>query len=218
LDRAYKAIQQEDEVYSKELGVPKSIRTTVIKPSGTMSKVFDCDGYEGIHPAYSRYIIQRVRFSSGDALIPKLRAAGHHIEPVIRFDGTVDHGTLVVDFYVEAPKGSPVADEDWDTWEQLDAVLTAQKYWADQSVSCTVYYKREDIPKLKQWLADNLKNLKTISFLCHDEHGFKQAPKEAITQTQYEKLSSKIMDLGEGDIGGGDLENLECENGACPIK
>ena len=217
LDRAYQAIQKEDEVYSKELGVPRSLRTTVIKPSGTMSKVFDCNGYEGIHPAYSRYIIQRIRFGSGDALIPKLRAAGHRVEPVIGFNG-VDPNTLVVDFYVQAPDGFPVADEDWDTWKQLDAVLMAQKYWADQSVSCTVYYKKEDIPKLKAWLADNLKSLKTISFLCHDDHGFKQAPKEKITKEQFEKLSAGIKELSESDINDGALESLECEGGLCPVK
>lgn len=217
LDRTYQAIQKEDEVYSKELGVPRSIRTTVIKPSGTMSKVFDCDGYEGIHPAYSRYIIQRVRFAAGDALIPKLRAAGHHIEPVVGFNG-VDPSTLVVDFYVQAPDGYPVADEDWDTWKQLDAVLMAQKHWADQSVSCTVYYQKQDIPKLKAWLADNLKSLKTISFLCHDDHGFKQAPKEKITKEQFEKLSSGIKELSEADINDGSLESMECSSGVCPVK
>jgi hypothetical protein len=182
-----------------------------------MSKVFDCNGYEGIHPAFSRYIIQRIRFGSGDALIPKLRAAGHHVEPVIGFNG-VDPNTLVVDFYVQAPDGFPVADEDWDTWKQLDAVLMAQKYWADQSVSCTVYYKKEDIPKLKAWLADNLKNLKTISFLCHDDHGFKQAPKEKITKEQFEKLSAGIKELSESDINDGALESLECAGGVCPVK
>jgi len=217
LDLAYAAIQDENVKYSKELGIPESIRTTVIKPSGTISKVFDC--YEGVHPAFSRYIIQRVRFSANDPLIPLLKEAGHYMEPVVRFDGTLDHNTLVVDFYVAAPEGAPVADEDWTTWKQLDVVKMAQKHWADQSVSVTVYYKREDISQLKVWLSENLKYLKTISFLCHSEHGFKQAPKETITKEQYEKMASKIkpirddIDVGQGDLASG----LECE-GACPIK
>jgi ribonucleoside-triphosphate reductase len=218
LGRAYAAIQEEDEIYSKELGVPRSIRTTVVKPSGTMSKVFDCDGYEGIHPAYSRYIIQRVRFAANDPLIPVLREAGHHIEPVVRFDGTLDQSTLVVDFYVAAPEGYPVADEDWDTWKQLDVLKLAQRYWADQAVSVTVYYKREEIPQLKKWLEDNLQYIKTISFLCHSEHGFKQAPKEKITEQQYERLSSRVKTISFSDIGDGDLESQECAGGVCPVK
>ncbi len=216
LDRAYAAIQQENREYSKELGIPESIRTTVVKPSGTMSKVMDV--YEGIHPAYSRHYIQRVRFAANDPLIPLLRAAGHHIEPQIRFDGSLDHNTVVVDFYCRAPDGAPVADEDWDTWKQLDVVKTATKHWADQAVSVTVYYRREDLPRLKEWLAENLPTLKTISFLCHSEHGFIQAPKEAITKEQYDALSSVIKPLDEESIGGGDLDSLECAGGACPIK
>jgi len=219
LDKAYAAIQDEDERYSKELGVPRSVRTTVVKPSGTMSKVLDCDGYEGIHAAYSRHFIQRVRFASNDPLIPLLKAAGHHIEPVLKFDGSIDPQTLVVDFYVKAPEGYPVADEDWDTWKQLDVLKMAQRYWADQSVSVTVYYKKEDIAKLKEWLEDNLQHIKTISFLCHSEHGFKQAPKEAITAEQYEKLSAKVKPINMDEIGDGEmLEDTECAGGVCPIR
>jgi len=219
LDKAYLAIQNEDEKYSKELGISRSKRTTVIKPSGTMSKVLDCNGYEGIHAAYSRYIVQRIRMAANDPLIPKLKAAGHYMEPIVRFDGTLDPQTLVVDFYVQAPQGSPVADEEWDTWKQLEVLKMAQKHWADQSVSVTVYYKREDIPKLKEWLANNLSTLKSISFLCHNDHGFKQAPKEAISQEQYDKLSSKIKSINLEDIGEGSMiEGMECEGGSCPIR
>jgi ribonucleotide reductase alpha subunit len=219
LDRAYAGIEDENVKYSKELGIPESVRLTVVKPSGTMSKVLDMSGYEGIHAAYSQYYIQRVRFAATDPLVPLLVQAGHKIEPVVRFDGTLDHGTVVVDFYEAAPKGFPVADQDWDTWKQLEVVKMAQKHWADQSVSVTVYYNREDIPKLKEWLRDNLKDLKAISFLCHSDHGFKQAPKEAITAEQYEQLASPIEPIDVDAAGdGSDLSSMECEGGACPIK
>lgn len=218
LDRVYAAIQDEDEKYSKELGVPRSIRTTVVKPSGTMSKVLDCMGYEGIHPAYSRYFIQRVRFGSNDPLVSKLREAGHHIEQQISF-GQPDPNTVVADFYASAPEGYPVADEEWSTWKQLSTLLMAQRHWADQAVSVTVYYKRDDIPQIKEWLANNLKNLKTISFLCHSDHGFLQAPKEAITREQFEKLSAKIKPIQFDDIGSGEMiQGTECEGGVCPVR
>jgi ribonucleotide reductase alpha subunit len=219
LDRAYEAIQRENVKYSKELNIPKSIRTTVIKPSGTVSKVLDMDGYEGIHAAYSRYIIQRVRFAANDSLIPLLRDAGHHIEPVKKLDNTLDHGTLVVDFYVKAPDGCPVADEDWNTWKQLDIYKMAQKHWSDQSVSVSVYYKKEEINKIKDWIKDNLKETKSISFLCHNDHGFAQAPKEKITQEQFEQLSERIKPIDVDRIDEGDgLDGLECEGGICPVK
>jgi ribonucleoside-triphosphate reductase len=219
LDRVYDSIQRENIKYSKQLGIPESIRTTVIKPSGTVSKVLDMDGYEGIHAAFSRHIIQRIRFGANDQLIPLLREAGHHIEPVQKLDGTLDHNTLVVDFYVEAPLGYPVVDEGFDTWQQLDVVKMAQRHWADQSVSVTVYYKRDEIPKVKEWLQNNIDEIKTISFLCQNDHGFAQAPKEKITQEQFEKLSAKLKKVPLDQITEGlQIDEIECEGGACPVK
>jgi len=219
LDVAYSAIQDENISYSRELGTPKSIRTTTIKPSGTVSKMYDMKGYEGIHAAWSRYYIQRIRFSAADPMIPLLAAAGHHIEPVVRFDGTFDHNTVVVDFYEQAPDGAPVADEGWDTWKQLDVLKMAQKHWADQSISVTVYYKKEDLDQLKVWLGENLKYIKTISFLCHSDHGFKQAPKEAISKELFEKLAPKVKPIKVDGVGAGEeLGDSECAGGACPIK
>jgi len=95
----------------------------------------------------------------------------------------------------------------------------AQKHWADQSVSVTVYYRRDEISKIKAWLTDNLKELKTISFLCHSDHGFKQAPKEAISKADYERLAGKVKSIDIDAVNGeGDLEGTECAGGACPIK
>jgi len=218
LDEVYKEIRKEDFIYSHELNVPESISLTVAKPSGTVSKLLGQSGYEGIHPAYSRYFIQRIRFSSNDPLIPELRRAGHHIEPQVNFDGTLDHSTLVVDFYVSAPKNAPVADEDWTTWKQLDTLLMVQKYWADQAVSVTVYYKKEEIPELKVWLQNNLQYLKSISFLCHSDHGFKQAPKEACTKEYFEQKNSKLKPLNMEKIEGDMIESLECVGGVCPTR
>lgn len=218
LDRVYGAIQEENVSYSKELGIPESIRTTVIKPSGSVSKLLDVL-MEGIHSGFSRYTIQRIRFAANDSMIPKLRESGHRMEPVIRFDGTLDHNTSVVDFYIRIPDELPVADEGFDTWKQLEAVKMAQKHWADQSISVTVYYRKNEIQLIKDWLRDNLKEIKTISFLCHNDHGFIQAPKEKITEEQYNELSKNIKDLDINDVASGDLaEAIDCDSGACPIK
>ena len=218
LDRVYAAIQRENRSYSEKLGIPISERTTVVKPSGTFSKLMDTM-FEGAHAAYSRWMIQRVRMASNDALIPILRAAGHHIEPLLTSDGKFDHGTQVVDFYLQAPNGYPVADEDWDTWKQLDVLKMIQKHWSDQAVSVTVYYRREEIPKIKEWLSNNLDEIKSISFLCHGDHGFRQSPKEAITEEEYELLSSKIKPIDIDSVeSGGEVEGGECDGGMCPMK
>lgn len=217
LDEAYNAIQQENEKYSKELKVNESIRTTVVKPSGTVSLLGNCT--PGIHPAYSRYYIRRIRIAANDPLIPILRKAGHQIEPVLNIDGSINSDTLVVNFYIQTPENTPCADEGFDTWRQLDTLLLAQKHWADQAVSVTVYYKKEDIDQIKAWLKLNLKYLKSISFLCHNDHGFKQAPYEAISEEVYKNNIKLLTPIDLNDLESGkDLENLECIGGVCPIK
>lgn len=216
LDEVYNIIQKENVEYSKKLGIPESIRTTTVKPSGTLSKLGECTA--GIHPAFSRYYIQRVRFSSNDPIVQLLKNTGHKIEFVERFDGTYDRNTVVAEFYVETPEGTQCADENFDTWKQLEVLKTAQKHWSDNSVSVTVYYKREELDTVKQWLKDNLKEIKCISFLCHSEHGFAQAPWEAISKEEYQKLSAKVQPVNFEDIVVGDLESMECEGGSCPLK
>lgn len=219
LNKVYKSIQAEDKKYSKLLEVGESIRLTTVKPSGSVSLLGDVT--PGIHPAYSRHYIRRVRFSANDDLIPLLREAGHPIEPVKRFDGSLDHDTLVVDFPCSAPDGVPVADENWDTWKQLEVVKMVGRCWTDSSASVTVYYRKEEIPKIKEWLRDNLSEIKTISFLCHNDHGFDQAPYEAITKEQYNVLVNKIKPLefeNASFVENPHLEDMGCEAGACPIR
>ncbi|CAB4143062.1 Ribonucleotide reductase large subunit, C-terminal [uncultured Caudovirales phage] len=218
LDRVYKSLSAEDILYSSVLGVPTSIRLTTIKPSGTVSKLLSQNGYEGIHAAYSSYFIQRIRFASDDPLVPILRNAGHNVEPQINFDGTKDHSTVVVDFYVAAPKNSPVADKDWTLQKQLDTVLLAQKYWSDNSVSVTIYYKKEDIPFIQTWLTENLSEIKSISFLLHSDHGFIQAPKEKISEEEYNRLTKKLKPVEFSAIAAGDFDSQDCAGGVCPVK
>jgi hypothetical protein len=218
LDRVYASIQEENISYAKELGINPSIRTTVVKPSGTMSKMMGASS-EGVHPAYSRYFIQRIRIASNDPLIPRLRDSGHYMEPVQRFDGTMEHDTQVVDFYVKTPEGCPVADEGFDTWKQLEVLQMAQKHWADQAVSVTVYYKPEDLGKVKEWVTTHLDEVKTISFLRHSGHGFIQAPKQPITADEYDRLSSQVRPLADGELAAGEaVDGLECSSGACPVR
>jgi hypothetical protein len=95
----------------------------------------------------------------------------------------------------------------------------SQKHWADQAVSVTIYYQKSEIPQIKQWLTENIKNVKSISFLCRDDHDFKQAPLEAINKETYEKLSSKIKPIEWSAINDDQelQESQECE-GSCPVK
>ena len=217
LDKIYTELRKFDVEWSKKLDVPRSIKLTTIKPSGTLSLL--AGATPGVHPAYSQYYIRRVRMSSEDKLVDVCRKAGFDVEYALGFDGNEKRDTVIVSFPCEAGDGALLA-KDVSAIEQLELVKQLQSEWADNAVSVTVYYKPEELTSIQQWLKDNYKNgLKSVSFLLHNEHGFKQAPYEEITKETYERLLSKVDTNLYGKITTQvEIESMECETGACPIK
>lgn len=216
LDKAYVELRKFDEEYSRANNWPVSIKLTTCKPSGTLSLLPGVT--PGIHPAYSQFMIRRIRISSGHPLVETCKQHGYHTEFQRNFDGSEDHSTVVVSFPFAYPHGTKLA-KDMSAVDQLKAVKELQTTWSDNSVSCTVYYKKEELDDIKAYLAENYKDChKSLSFLLHNEHGFNQAPLEEITKEQYEKLlsSSKVITSVAGNI---DFEGSdECAGGVCPIK
>ena len=215
LDECYAHLKEFDEKWSERKGYPTSVRLTTIKPSGTLSLL--SGSTPGVHPAYANYFIRRVRMSSDDALVDTCRDAGYPVEYVKRFDGTEDHGTVVIEFPCNI-NGDTILVEDMTAIKQLELVKEMQTKWSDNSVSVTVYYHLEELDEIKEWLENNYENsLKTVSFLLHSDHGFNQAPYEEITQEEYEKRVARLKDI-EVVVTGEVLEGVECESGACPIR
>jgi hypothetical protein len=217
LNEAYKWLRAYDVTYSQENNFPISIKLTTVKPSGTLSLLAGVT--PGIHPnPAGPYYIRRVRVSADSPLIDVCRQHGYDIEPQINFDGTKDKNTMVVSFPCKVSEQTPVASN--FTWqEQLDNVRELQRVWSDNSVSCTVYYKREDIPAIKKYLAKYMpKGIKTVSFLLQHGHGFIQAPYETITQDEYNRLSANTTPITNVEVKESDFELDECASGACPIK
>jgi hypothetical protein len=157
---------------------------------------------------------------SNDPLVNYCRDKGYKVQYDIGLDGKENHTICVVEFPCETPEHATLAKE-LTAIQQLEWVVRAQSTWADNNVSVTVYYKKEELPEIQEWMKKNYKNkVKSVSFLLHSEHGFNLAPYEEITFDTYNKLKSKIKDgLNFVDANGVDLlDSLECEGGACPIK
>ena len=217
LDECYVALRKFDKQWSKERGWPESIKLTTIKPSGTLSLLGGAT--PGVHPAYSQYYLRTVRMSSTDKLVQICKDLGYHTEYLLNFDGTENRDTVVVYFPCETPAGA-VLTKDMNVIKQLEMVKKLQEIWSDNAVSVTAYYKEEELSELKAWLKANYKNnIKSVSFLLHQNHGFKQAPYQEIDKDAYDKAKSKVKTLKDIKIGGGDvIQGLECEGGACPIR
>ena len=219
LDECYSELRKTDKEWSKFRGWPESIKLTTLKPSGTLSLL--SGSTPGVHPAYSKYYIRRVRMSSDDALIKICKEAGFKVEYALNLDGSENHSTMIVEFICNAGENTPVA-KDVSAVDQLELVKKMQTIWSDNSVSVTVYYTMDQLDSIKNWLKENYESsTKTVSFLSHNEHGFIQAPYQEITHEEYNDRIKNIKDISifiKGNLSGSILEGLECEGGACPLR
>lgn len=217
LGPTYEWLRRYDVEYSTYHKFPVSIKLTTMKPDGTMSLLPGLTP-GGLPSPAGPWYIRRVTIASNSPLVDICRKNGYHVEPRKNFDGTDDRNSMIVSFPCRVPEGTPVAAT-YGWREQLDAIRRLQKEWSDNSVSCTVYYRKEDLPDIKKYLVDHFRHeLKTVSFLLYHGHGFAQAPYETITEEQYNKMKEGTSPITSIEVKEDAIEVIECENGACPIK
>ena len=216
LDKGYKFLRDLDKGYSAKRGWPESVKLTTIKPSGTLSLLPGVT--PGAHPGFAQYHIRRIRMAKGCALELQARECGYPVEPVRNFDGSEDPRTVVVEFPCEFPAHTRFAEES-SAIDQLEFVKFLQKHWSDNAVSCTIYYRLEELDAIKAWLSENYTtNVKSVSFLLHSGHGFDQAPLEEISKEEYEQRLAAVRPITSVEVSEQDMEIEECAGGACPVK
>lgn len=218
LSDAYSFLKEYDKAYSAENGWNPSVRLTTVQPSGTLSLLPGVT--PGIHPAFAPYYIRRVRFSSVDPLVDACRRRGYKVTWDMGLDGREDHSRYVIEFPCKSPENSILA-ANMTAIEQLEWVKRMQTIWADNAVSVTVYYRKEELPLIKDWLSKNYNSsVKSVSFLLHVDHNFALPPYEEISKEEYEKALAKLdlsVPLQENSM---DLtiDFDDCATGACPIR
>ena len=137
LEDGYTTIQEWDKIYSDWLAVPKSIKTTSVKPSGTVSLL--AGATPGLHYPESRFYIRRIRLSKHSELLEPLKKAKYKIEPAFGSEDT----TMVVEVPVDVGEGIRTVGE-LSIWEQFSLAAFMQRHWADNQVSCTVTFDPEN--------------------------------------------------------------------------
>lgn len=210
-EEGYQTIQQWDEIYSDWLAIHKSIKTTSIKPSGSVSLLNGST--PGMHFPESKTYIRRVRLSKYSELIKPLKKAGYVIE-----DAKQEPDTVIVEIPVKIEDNVRTVAE-VSMWEQLNLAAFLQTHWADNQVSCTVSFD----PKTEGNQIANALNyfqyrLKGISFLPKTELGaYEQMPYEEITDKAYVKMMENIKPL-KINIKNEEVEvERFCDNSSCQI-
>jgi len=209
-DKGYEFISGLDIQYSNWLGVPKSIKKTSVKPSGTISLL--PGEPPGIHYPHSEYYIRRIRVGIHSELWRAAAAAGYRVEPAVG----QEESTMVVEF--------PVKEEffrrsknDVSIWEQVANAVAYQKFWADNQVSITVTFKPEEQDDIKHILELYEDSLKGISFLPLDDHGYTQAPYEEITQEAYDNMTEGLQTISLENMNDDTAAPQFCDGDSCQI-
>lgn len=188
LEIGYDFLKITDREVSEWLCIRQSIKITSVKPSGTVSLLAGVT--PGIHYPESKYYIRRMRIARDSQLIQRLVRAGYHVEPCAVSPET----TLIVEFPVFV--GNDIRTlQNVSMWEQLSLAAFMQRYWADNQVSCTVTFNKQEADQIEVALNYFQYQLKGISFLPRIDSSnmiYKQVPYESVTQEQYELMIKKI--------------------------
>lgn len=204
--------------YSQLLGIPTSTAITCVKPSGTVSQLVDASS--GIHPRWSPYYIRTVRADNKDPLTIFMKDAGIPNEP----DVTKPIQTTVFSFPQRAPTGA-VCRRDISAIDHLEIWKTNQKYWCEHKPSITVNVKENEWVDVGAWVYKNFDDISGVSFLPMDEHTYRQAPYQEITEAEYknwvQKMPStidwsRLSEYEKEDTTTGSQE-LACSGGICEI-
>ena len=186
-DEGYTYIRGLDKIYSNWLCIPTSIKVTSVKPSGTVSLLPGVS--PGIHYPESQYYIRNIRFDSESPLLGILAKAGYTV-----VKDTYSKTSSVVSFPVEEKDFSRSINE-VSMWEQAEIAAQMQHFWADNQVSVTIRFSKEEAKDIHRLLELYESRLKSISFLPNKDHGYDNAPYIPITKDEYLKMKKKVRDI-----------------------
>ena len=216
LDEGYNVIKDYDKGYSEWLGIRESIKTTTVKPSGTVSIL--AGESPGVHwPVGGKYFLRAIRFRNADPMLPLFKMAQYTVEPASE-DPT---GTSVVFFPVKS--NAVRSEKDVSIYEKIDLAATAQYEWSDNSVSVTVSFDPEtESDAVGKVLHMYDGKLKTVSFLPSGNFVYPQMPYTQITEKDYESYTLKLFPIDfKGVYAGMAIDAVGeayCVTDACEIK
>ena len=204
----YTTVGYYDRLYSDWLCVPRSIKTTSIKPSGSVSLLPGVTA--GMHWPCSEYYFKVMRFNPLDSSLDALRAAGYRCVD-LPTEGAVGVYIPVQMHNIDRGRG------DVTIWEQLELAATLQRYWADNQVSATVTVRPHEVDELPRALEMYSTRLKGVSFLPFSGHGYEHAPEQPIDKETYEAYIKELKPL---DLSGTAHEEdaAGCDGDSCLVK
>jgi len=206
--------------YADELGTPKPLLSTTVKPEGTLSQLPTVSS--GVHYSHSPFYIRRVRISASDPLVKVCEELGW---PVKNEVGQTDENctTKVIEFAVKAPQGRTKYDV--SAIEQLENYKLFMEEYVDHTCSITVSVRDNEWTDVANWVWDNWDITVGVSFLSLSDSFYDLLPYEAIDEDEYNKrvqnmkpFVASLLSKYETKEVELDIGNEGCESGACPVR
>ena len=197
MDAGYDTVKNYDRLYSEWLGIRESIKTTTVKPSGTVSIL--AGESPGVHwTPGGKHFLRSIRFANDDPMLPLFQYAGYRVEPASESPKT----TSVVFFPIES--SALRSEKDVSIYEKVALSAMAQRHWSDNSVSVTVSFNKDTETKdvgTVLHLFDG--QLKTVSFLPMGNETYPQMPYTQITADEYKEYTTKLLPIDFSDVYAG---------------
>ena len=216
MDEGYKTVSRYDTVYSEWLGIRESIKTTTVKPSGTVSIL--AGESPGVHwTPGGKYFLRAIRFANSDPMLPLFKMANYTVEPASESPDT----TSVVFFPIKSD--AERAERDVSIFEKMALAATAQRYWSDNSVSVTISFDPEkEAEHVGTVLHMYDGQLKTVSFLPSGNFTYPQMPYTQTTEEEYTANTMKLFPIDFSGVYAGmaadAIGEAYCTTDACEIR
>lgn len=209
----YGIVRQYANLLAEDSGVRHPIRCTTVKPSGTTSSMVGVSS--GMHYPIFKHAIRRIR-------IAKIHPVSEILikSRVPHEEDKFDKATWVFEFII---KSSPAVRtvHNVSAWEQFTFLEMMQREWADNSVSCTIYFdpKKGEDKVLENMIARFIPVVKSVSMLPLLEHGaYPQMPYEDIDEAEYSRRATGILPIDWSGFTGSDGQDTKyCTNEACGV-
>lgn len=207
-DSGYDYIKNLDTIYSEWLCIGRSVKMTSVKPSGTVSLL--CGATPGIHYPEAEYYIRNIRVANTSPLVQACINSGYQVEPdSYAVDTSVVSFPVKEKFFVKGKK-------DVTLWEQFANAAAMQYWWADNQVSITVTFNKNEESDIQSCLDIYQNQLKSISLLPISEHGYVQAPYIPITEEEYNARMQNVSEL-DLTLSRHEAEDKFCDGDACEL-
>jgi ribonucleoside-triphosphate reductase (thioredoxin) len=216
MDEGYAVVKKYDVTYSEWLGIRESIKTTTVKPSGTVSIL--AGESPGVHwTPGGKFFNRAIRFGNDDPMLALFKMANYTVEPDV---SNPEHTTVV---YFPIKSLAERAERDVTIFEKMALAATAQRYWSDNSVSVTISFDPEtEAQHVESVLHMYDGQLKTVSFLPSGNMTYPQMPYTQITEEEYVAATEKLFPISlDGIYQGMGLEAIGdayCTTDACEVK